>query len=164
MGSEIATTKFQYTWILWYHDPNNKDYTMNGYLKFVDISTKYNVHPYAVVAVAFADSSLGRNLTTPFNLGTVGNTDSCPTCQAFSSWDEGIEAIAKTLVNQYLGKATKLCHLSRGGWVDCPEGSKVNGGKFYASSTSNWNRNAGYAYSWLEGAEYRSDWAVKINN
>jgi hypothetical protein len=39
MGSEIATTKFQYTWILWYHDPNNKDYSMDGYLKFVDIST-----------------------------------------------------------------------------------------------------------------------------
>ena len=128
----------------------------------VDESIKNNIHPYAVVSVAFADSSLGKNLTTAYNLGNVGNTDSCPTCQAFSSWEQGISAIISTLNNKYLGKATKMCHLSRGGWNDCPEGSKVNAGKFYASSTSNWNKNASFAYSKLEGKEFKTTWSVKI--
>ena len=39
MGSEIATTKLSYTWILWYHDPQNDDYTINGYIKICDINT-----------------------------------------------------------------------------------------------------------------------------
>jgi hypothetical protein len=39
MGSDIETTKLQYSWILWYHDPENKDYSFDGYLKVADIST-----------------------------------------------------------------------------------------------------------------------------
>ena len=39
MGSEIETTKLQYSWILWYHDPENKDYSLESYEKIADIST-----------------------------------------------------------------------------------------------------------------------------
>jgi hypothetical protein len=39
MGSDIETTKLQYSWILWYHDPNNKDYSLESYIKIVDVST-----------------------------------------------------------------------------------------------------------------------------
>lgn len=39
MGSNIETTKLQYSWILWYHDPENKDYSLNSYVKIADIST-----------------------------------------------------------------------------------------------------------------------------
>ena len=39
MGSTIDTTKFQYIWILWYHDPENKDYSLQSYVKIADIST-----------------------------------------------------------------------------------------------------------------------------
>jgi hypothetical protein len=39
MGSTIETTKFQYIWILWYHDPENKDYSLQSYVKIADIST-----------------------------------------------------------------------------------------------------------------------------
>lgn len=38
MGSE-ATTKFQYSWILWYHDPENKDYSLDSYVKIADMTT-----------------------------------------------------------------------------------------------------------------------------
>jgi hypothetical protein len=38
MGSTIETTKFQYTWVLWYHDPENRDYSLNGYVKVADFS------------------------------------------------------------------------------------------------------------------------------
>jgi hypothetical protein len=149
----------------------------------VEESIKNGIHPYAVVAVAFADTTLGKQTTTAYNIGNVGNTDTCPTCQAYNSWEQGIGAIISTLNNRYLGNATKLCHLSQGGWSECPEGSKINSGAFYACSggpvvagrcqaiskypylprsASNWNRNAGYAYSWLEGAEFKSDWNIKI--
>lgn len=39
MGSNIETTKLQYSWILWYHDPDNKDYSFESYIKIADIST-----------------------------------------------------------------------------------------------------------------------------
>jgi len=124
---------------------------------FVEIGVKYNIHPYALVAIAFADSTLGKNLTTPFNLGNVGNTDSCPNCVSFKSWEEGIEAIARTLTGRLLNKATKLCHLSPGGWQHCPEGRTINQGRYYASSPTNWNRNAIWAESWLHGTSWTTD-------
>lgn len=117
---------------------------------FVDIALKYGYHPYTAVAIAQADTSMGKSLTTPYNLGNVGNSDSCPTCGTHTkSWEQGIESIYQTLSNKYLGKATKLCHLSRGGWKDCPEGATINGGKFYASSVENWHRNSSWAFSWM---------------
>jgi hypothetical protein len=39
MGSTIETTRLQYSWILWYHDPDHKDYSLSSYVKIVDIST-----------------------------------------------------------------------------------------------------------------------------
>jgi hypothetical protein len=39
MGSEIETTKLQYSWILWYHDPDSKDYSLESYIKVADLST-----------------------------------------------------------------------------------------------------------------------------
>jgi len=37
MGTE--TTRFQHSWILWYHDPENHDYSLNGYVRIADLST-----------------------------------------------------------------------------------------------------------------------------
>jgi hypothetical protein len=39
MGSTVETTKLQYSWILWYHDPENKDYSLESYVKIADMST-----------------------------------------------------------------------------------------------------------------------------
>jgi len=33
------TTRFQYSWMLWYHDPENKDYSLESYVKVADVST-----------------------------------------------------------------------------------------------------------------------------
>ncbi len=38
MGS-IETTKFPYSWVLWYHDPENKDYSLEGYVMIADVNT-----------------------------------------------------------------------------------------------------------------------------
>jgi len=133
--------------------PLKADYGM----VFVNVGVKYNIHPYALVAIAFADTTLGKYLSTPYNLGNVGNTDSCPKCTTYQSWEQGIEAIAKTLRNQYLKNATKLCHLSPGGWQFCPEGRTINNGRVYATSPTNWNRNAVWAESWLHGTPWTTD-------
>lgn len=39
MGSISETTRFQQSWILWYHDPANKDYSLKSYVKIADIQT-----------------------------------------------------------------------------------------------------------------------------
>ncbi len=39
MGSTVETTKLQYSWILWYHDPENKDYSLESYVKIADMCT-----------------------------------------------------------------------------------------------------------------------------
>ena len=125
---------------------------------WVEAGIKYNRHPYVLVAIAVADTSLGKNLSTPYNLGNVGNTDSCPNCQAFSSWEQGIESIAQTVANENLREAYRVCHLSVGGWSEpddnCQSGKYRNKGRFYASSGVNWNRNVNYTYSFLLGTKY----------
>jgi hypothetical protein len=141
--------------------PLGSDYGM----VWVEAGIKYDRHPYSLVAIALADTSLGKQLTTPFNLGNVANSDSCPTCgNHITSWEQGIDEIGKTLANRYLGKATKLCHLSRGGWNICPEGAKINGGKFYASSLENWNRNSIWAESWMHGTKWRADHSIILSD
>jgi translation initiation factor 4E len=39
MGSLDETTKLQYTWILWYHDPEIKDYSLESYVRVAEIGT-----------------------------------------------------------------------------------------------------------------------------
>lgn len=39
MGSIQETTKFQSSWVLWYFDPRNKDWTLSNYKKVADVST-----------------------------------------------------------------------------------------------------------------------------
>lgn len=39
MGSISETTKLQYTWVLWYHDPEVKDYSLKGYVRIADFVT-----------------------------------------------------------------------------------------------------------------------------
>lgn len=35
----LETTRFTYSWMLWYHDPENKDYSLESYVRVADIST-----------------------------------------------------------------------------------------------------------------------------
>lgn len=130
---------------------------------WVEYGVKYNRHPFSAVAISLADTSLGKNLKTAYNYGNVGNWDDGRTT-AFTSREQGIESIYKAMTNSYLKNATKLCHLSVGGWDSCPEGKTINGGKFYASSPVNWNRNTNWAMSWMLGTEYRTDHSVILSD
>lgn len=35
----MSDSKFQYSWILWYHDPENKDYSLESYVRVCDFNT-----------------------------------------------------------------------------------------------------------------------------
>ena len=39
MSAVPETTKFQFTWVLWYFDPRNKDWSLTNYKKIADLST-----------------------------------------------------------------------------------------------------------------------------
>ena len=110
---------------------------------WVETGIAHGVHPYFLVSIALADSSLGKNLTTPFNIGNNNNTDSCPTCQSYDNWESGIWAMAQTTTNGYLGYKQNICEFSRGG--SCWSGS------YYASSWFNWNTNVKNTFAKLSG-------------
>lgn len=39
MGSTPETTKFQHSWVLWYFDPRNKDWSLQNYKRVAEIGT-----------------------------------------------------------------------------------------------------------------------------
>lgn len=95
------------------------------------ISRIYRVYPETIVCIAYADSSLGRFLKTQHNYGNVGNNDRGDTV-SYSNVEQGFNAIAKTLNNQYLWGYNTIDQLSRRGNVD---------GMVYATSPENWHIN-----------------------
>ena len=68
--------------------------------------------PSFLMCIGLAETGLGRNLKTPYNIGNIGNTDSGDT-QMFSSARDGIYWMGKTLNNKYLGSYQRVSDLSR---------------------------------------------------
>ena len=98
---------------------------------WVQESLPESVDPTFVMCVWFAESSLGKNLTTSGNIGNVGNTDS-GLRKDFDNARSGVRAIASVVNNNWLGGYTTLNQLS--GWGN-PKGP------IYASSRTNWHEN-----------------------
>lgn len=65
---------------------------------FVSVGKQYGVDPMLLVSITGADSSYGKKLSTAYNPGNVFNTDAGRRV-AFTSWFQGIEAIAKYALN-----------------------------------------------------------------
>jgi hypothetical protein len=108
---------------------------------FRQVGEHYKIKPEVLVAIAMADSSLGQALKTKNNLGNIGNNDRGDTV-SYATLEAGIEAMGKTLTNQYLGNHTKIGELSNGGRTVLKlKACGVDGVKCYATSKSNWNRN-----------------------
>lgn len=113
----------------------------------VEKGHEYDIDPAVAVAIAGADSTFGRHLSVSNNHNpmNVGNTDSCPTCQKYGTWKEGLEAGFQTFNNQYLGYAEVVGQLSIGGYKSM--GQKPQG-PIWASSQKDsppfygdWNEN-----------------------
>lgn len=129
-----ATTAFQ-NWDTW-----------------VEESVSAGIDPTFMMCVGLAETSLGRHLKTPYNIGNVGNTDSWAT-RNFSSAREWIYWMTKTFNNQYLGDYTKIEQLSRYGNKD---------GAIYASSEFNWHNNITKCMSHIKGEYVSDDYEFRI--
>ncbi len=106
-----------------------------------DVVKWTNIDRDVVMCIAFAESTLGRYLSTAWNIGNVGNNDRgdrVPFANAYA----GARAIPLTLNNAYLWDYQTIKQLSRYGNKD---------GKIYASSPINRQTNVLKCLSQIKG-------------
>jgi hypothetical protein len=111
-----------------------------------------NIDKDVVICIAFAESTLGRYLSTSNNIGNVGNNDRGDRV-AINGVLAGARAIPLTLNNGYLGKYHTIKQLSRYGNKD---------GKIYASSPINWQTNVLKCLSQIKGYYIPEDFPFRI--
>jgi hypothetical protein len=105
-----------------------------------------------VICIAFAESTLGRYLSTAGNIGNVGNNDRGDRVPFYSAY-QGARAIPLTLNNVYLGDYHTINQLSRYGNKD---------GKIYASSPINRQTNVLKCLSQIKGYYIPEDFPFRI--
>lgn len=96
-----------------------------------DVAKDTNIDQDMVICIAFAESTLGKYLSTNANIGNVGNNDRWDRVPFYSAY-AWARAIPVTLNNGYLWKYHTINQLSRYGNKE---------GKIYASSPINWQTN-----------------------
>ncbi|MCX6823713.1 MAG: peptidoglycan DD-metalloendopeptidase family protein [candidate division SR1 bacterium] len=106
-----------------------------------DVVKDTNIDKDMVICIAFAESTLGKYLSTNANIGNVGNNDRGDRVP-FTSAYGGARAIPVTLNNAFLGGYHTINQLSRYGNKD---------GKIYASSPINWQTNVLKCLSQIKG-------------
>ena len=111
-----------------------------------------NIDPTFLMCLWLAESGLGRNLKTPYNVWNVGNTDSGWTYD-FPNARSGIFWITKTLNNSFLGGYTKIEELSR-------YGNKT--WSIYASSPDHWHNNIVKCMSHIKWEYVPDDYGFRI--
>ena len=106
-----------------------------------DVVKGTNIDKDVAICIAFAESTLGKHLSTSNNIGNVGNNDRWDRVW-FSSAYVGARAIAVTLNNKALGNYHTINQLSRYGNKD---------GMIYASSPINRQTNVLKCLSQIKG-------------
>lgn len=110
---------------------------------WVEEAISANIDPTFLMCVWLAETSLGKHLKTPFNVGNVGNTDSGST-YSFSNARQWVHWMTKTFNNRYLSQYTTIDQLSR-------YGNKDSSKPIYASSDFNWHNNILKCMSHIKG-------------
>lgn len=110
-----------------------------------------NIDRDMVICIGFAESSLGKFLSTSNNIGNVGNNDRGDRI-AYNNPFNWARLIALTLNNQYLGDYHTIKQLSRYGNED---------GKIYASSPINWQSNVQKCLSKIKGFYVPEDYPFR---
>jgi hypothetical protein len=98
---------------------------------WVEEAVDWNIDPSFLMCIWLAESWLGRNLKTSYNVWNIGNTDSWGTWE-FPNARSWVYRMTKTLNNQFLWDYKEMSKLSR-------YGNKT--GSIYASSPINWHNN-----------------------
>ena len=100
---------------------------------WIDESLDWNIDPSFVMCIWLAETTLGKNMKTPYNIWNVWNTDSWAT-KTFMNARSWIYWMINTLNNKYLQNYTEVRQLSRY-W------NKDKNKPIYASSPDNWHNN-----------------------
>ena len=119
---------------------------------WIEESVAAKIDPSMTMCIGLAETGLGRNLKTPYNVGNVGNTDDGSTAD-FDGPRTGIYWIVHTLNNSYLGSYTTIDQLSR-------YGNKT--GPIYASSATNWQNNIVRCLSALKGTYVGDNYPFRL--
>ena len=95
------------------------------------IARIHRIYPEAIICIAYADSSLWKYSKTKNNPGNVWNNDRGMT-QSYQNIEQWLNAIGKTLNNQYLSYIYTIDYLSRYGnktgmvYATSPENQFIN--------------------------------------
>lgn len=122
---------------------------------WVEESVSEGIDPSFLMCLWLAETSLGRHLKTPYNVGNVWNTDSWSTYQ-FRSAREWIHWIAKTFNNKYLSQYFEIQDLSR-------YGNKDESKPIYASSELNWHSNITKCMSHVKWYYIPDNYSFRVN-
>ena len=141
-GYDFKSTKNSWKWVFrieWETEVERQKFLLNTYAVgafrnwdiWVDESIAQWIDPTFVMCIGLAETTLGKYLKTPNNIGNVWNTDSGSTI-TFPTPRSWIAAMARAFNNKFLGSYTEIQQLSR-------YGNKT--GLIYASSEFNWHNN-----------------------
>ena len=164
-GYDYSDQEKQRDWktftIEWNTEIERQKYLLNTYAApdfknwdiWVEEAIDAQIDPTFLMCVGLAESSLGRNLKTPYNVWNVGNTDSWWTYD-FPNARSGVYWMWKTFNNTFLWGYTKIEQLSRYGnktWT------------IYASSPDHWHNNIVKCMSHVKGEYVPDDYNFRIN-
>lgn len=124
----------------------------NHWDMWIEEAVDGNIDPSFLMCIGLAESGLGRNLKTAFNVWNVGNTDSGGTWE-FPNARSGVYWMVKTLNNRFLWEYNEMSKLSR-------YGNKT--WSIYASSPVNWHNNMVKCLQALKGEHIRDDFNFRL--
>lgn len=108
-------------------------WSFNNWQMWIDESLDGNIDPSLVMCIWLAETTLGKNMKTPYNIWNVWNTDSGAT-KTYPNAQSWIYWMVKTLNNKYLWQYNVISQLSRYWNKDLKK-------PIYASSSDNWHNN-----------------------
>lgn len=108
-------------------------WSFKNWQMWIDESLDGNIDPSLVMCIWLAETTLGKNMKTPYNIWNVWNTDSGAT-KTYPNAQSWIYWMVKTLNNKYLWQYNVISQLSRYWNKDLKK-------PIYASSSDNWHNN-----------------------
>ncbi len=149
--------------IEWNTEVERQKYLLNTYATssfrnwdiWIEESLAGDIDPTFMMCVGLAETSLGKYLKTPYNIGNVWNTDSGST-YSFANAREWIYWMTQTFNNKFLSQYNTIGELSR-------YGNKDTSKPIYASSDFNWHNNIIKCMSHVKGRYIPDDYNFRVS-
>ena len=132
---------------------------------WVQESLDWGIDPTFVMCIGLAESGLGRNMKTPYNVWNVWNTDSWAV-QQYQNPRSGVYWMIRTLNNRYLSQYNTIENLSCYGNEKATlcDRSQPVGHFVYASSPDHWHNNVTKCMSHVKGKYIPDDYVFRLRD